>query len=555
MMKRKTFLAILVCMALLASAASAETSMITREARDLSLGRGNANLAYQPENSSYYSLMNPQGQVLTQTEYTYMYPYSGTDLWKVKVSSPEGIHVEGLIDDQGNTVVPPQYADTTVHSDRWCSAVKLVPSSADDKDYTYTSFSTDQKSFFRIDTVDFFYRGALVGTLSRSDYGGLVTAHGDYICVQNRAGERVFYDKNMQKSPVQTSGSSEYDQVRIDGKYVKVHQGSGQHAFVEGCTLTEDEVKQAWLYDKGVLYGLQGQVLFKAAQNYDSIRNFAGDYAIVSMNSKKGIIDRTGREIIPVEYEDLGNYSDDLLRFGYISAVRDGKFGFLDKNGNVTCDFVYGKDAVRNCGDFASIKNLDGKYIVLSAAVGELPEHYANVTIPSSGSLAFVAENENRQYALIDLYGNTIIPFSDTYRSIYVNDAGTVALAYKGSRVYDIYTLDIQAVRAAADEPEKAPDETQDPQPQGQESQNSPLLNLFGLLTNSPKTEDAPAPAADEGSWTCVNGHSGNTGNFCSECGSPRPAEETNKCPGCGNEFEAGNIPRFCPNCGTKLHD
>ena len=64
-----------------------------------------------------------------------------------------------------------------------------------------------------------------------------------------------------------------------------------------------------------------------------------------------------------------------------------------------------------------------------------------------------------------------------------------------------------------------------------------------------------PAPA-DDGSWTCVNGHAGNTGNFCAECGSPRPAEEAaNKCPNCGNEFEAGNVPRFCPNCGTKLHD
>lgn len=33
----------------------------------------------------------------------------------------------------------------------------------------------------------------------------------------------------------------------------------------------------------------------------------------------------------------------------------------------------------------------------------------------------------------------------------------------------------------------------------------------------------SPKPQAEDGSWTCVNGHEGNTGNYCYECGSPRP--------------------------------
>ena len=61
------------------------------------------------------------------------------------------------------------------------------------------------------------------------------------------------------------------------------------------------------------------------------------------------------------------------------------------------------------------------------------------------------------------------------------------------------------------------------------------------------KAEPDQAPA--EGGWTCPNcGAEGNTGNFCGECGTPRPepsAEWT--CPGCGQVNE-GN---FCPNCGT----
>ena len=33
------------------------------------------------------------------------------------------------------------------------------------------------------------------------------------------------------------------------------------------------------------------------------------------------------------------------------------------------------------------------------------------------------------------------------------------------------------------------------------------------------------AVSAQDGTWTCENGHGGNTGKFCSECGAPKPEE------------------------------
>lgn len=54
-------------------------------------------------------------------------------------------------------------------------------------------------------------------------------------------------------------------------------------------------------------------------------------------------------------------------------------------------------------------------------------------------------------------------------------------------------------------------------------------------------------PAA--GAWTCPScGQQGNTGKFCSNCGTPRPqAGETWTCPSCGQQ---GNTGKFCSNCG-----
>ena len=60
--------------------------------------------------------------------------------------------------------------------------------------------------------------------------------------------------------------------------------------------------------------------------------------------------------------------------------------------------------------------------------------------------------------------------------------------------------------------------------------------------------EEAPeAPAQQPGEWVCENGHGGNTGNFCTECGAAKPEPASWYCPECGTRNE-GN---FCSNCGT----
>ena len=57
--------------------------------------------------------------------------------------------------------------------------------------------------------------------------------------------------------------------------------------------------------------------------------------------------------------------------------------------------------------------------------------------------------------------------------------------------------------------------------------------------------EAAPANRADTG-WSCACGNTGNTGKFCSECGSAKP--ETWDCPACGAKGITG---KFCSECGT----
>ena len=61
----------------------------------------------------------------------------------------------------------------------------------------------------------------------------------------------------------------------------------------------------------------------------------------------------------------------------------------------------------------------------------------------------------------------------------------------------------------------------------------------------------SPKPA-DPGTWTCSCG-SVNTGKFCGECGSPKPAGGI-KCDKCGwTPADPNAAPKFCPECGDPI--
>ena len=61
-----------------------------------------------------------------------------------------------------------------------------------------------------------------------------------------------------------------------------------------------------------------------------------------------------------------------------------------------------------------------------------------------------------------------------------------------------------------------------------------------------------PKPATSS-SWTCTCGNQ-NTGKFCTNCGKQRPEAMQAKCNRCGWEAKDSNIPKFCPECGNTLN-
>ena len=97
-----------------------------------------------------------------------------------------------------------------------------------------------------------------------------------------------------------------------------------------------------------------------------------------------------------------------------------------------------------------------------------------------------------------------------------------------------------------AEEPELA-ETAEEPEPAESEETAGPEIAPEEAVPGEEKEE--------EDTWTCENGHEGNTGNFCVECGAPKPVppempEEEGETWTCENGHE-GNTGNFCPECGA----
>lgn len=497
-----------------AFAQSTVTGSFTLDSRSVELNPLTNTLAVWKDDPGCYVLMNAAGRELTTRAYLKM--DDNNEFYEVAVE--DGLNNIGLIDSEGAEVLPMAYADIEYLSDRWQVGVVLEPATVEN--YDYKSFGGD--SFYLVTSYDFYYQGAKVGTLSRTAYHS-ATAYGAYLYVRDKEGNYAYYDSSFVQSSYTGDGyNSEYEEHYQDHSIW--HRGSNQQAFTAGCTLTPEDVSVSIYAINNQFFDLQGNLLFTAANPYDSIRKFQGDYALVKAYGKYGLIDRNGTEVVPCQYDEINCY-DRYFGAGYQVAVRDGKVGFVDLNGRETTEFKYGSsNAHSSYSPFTDLKDMENNIIVISGAIGELPEKYEEVSYArSKDSCPILLVKKDGKAGAIDLYGNEVVALNGDYDSSYdlsVSNDGTLIVGYLGSRQYRVYNLEHSAEAAA-------------PTPASETAQ-----------------PDASAEPEQTG-WTCPGCETENSGNFCTSCGTARP-EEGVSCGKCGYVPE-GETPNFCPNCGTKM--
>lgn len=511
---RKSFLALVMCVCLLVAglpAAHADTVVSTtlRDWYSAELNEYTNTIMVHERNGAYY-LVDKDGNKISQ-DYADMTQRS--TIYRVS----DGAHT-GIIDGRtGQVLVPCEYdhADAAYSGNStWLLGYRLSETGTEQSnDFYSTNYSTGVKTYYMIESTDFYFKGTKVGTLPRSEFTNntSVTVHGDYMFMKTGSGYTA-YTPSFTSRPTDGGSSSEYTSSNV-------HQGTGQQAFTASCTLTPDEVERSVMVNNNFFYDLQGNLMFTAKNPYSSTSINDKNYARVRMNDGKyGVIDMQGNEIIPPVCDEIG-YDNQYFASGYQAVSVDGKIGYYNAQGEITCPFVYAYSSASVRGAFASLKDLTGGYIVLSGAMGELPMHFEDVDLNLySSATCFTGKDNNGCVGVMDAYGNILVPFDGTFTkytwNLNVSRDGTLILGKNASNQYVVYQVEKSSGTAGA-------------------AQGQP----------------------DDGTWTCPTcGQEGNTSKFCPSCGTQKPeAAAPLTCASCGYTLAEGETAVFCPNCGSKF--
>lgn len=153
---------------------------------------------------------------------------------------------------------------------------------------------------------------------------------------------------------------------------------------------------------------------------YKFVDHFHGDYCLVLRDyNQVGLIDRTGKEIVPAEYEEVNYPSDDLIR-----VRKDGLYGFMDMYGEWVIQPQYRASSTFSEGLAVVAVDLDSftvmyGYIDTKGKTAIPPMYdYAN---PFHNGYAVVAKYERQ--GMIDLHGKEVFPIKYDYVSS-VDDNG-----------------------------------------------------------------------------------------------------------------------------------
>lgn len=203
-----------------------------------------------------------------------------------------------------------------------------------DKAYILTEYNSIELSYTDCPSTDYIYivRNGLIGLISGSTFETIIPCMYEYISPIKTS--KAFYKANGKWGIIDANNKTIqlaiYDNVEIDGS-----------------TLSEQKMPSM------------------AFQSNMYVRN----------NGKVGMLKANGEDFIPVKYDSLGMYSDNML----VAKVGD-KYGFLNEEGKESVPFVYSQ-AHNYSEGLAAVVNENGKYLFIdkSGNVTIKPKEYDRV--------------------------------------------------------------------------------------------------------------------------------------------------------------------------------
>ena len=258
---------------------------------------------------------------------------------------------KGMIDSQNKIIIPFKYSKVgnPCHTSNGYSIIwvekdgklgiynddgkELQPCDID-KAYILTENNSIELSYTDCPSTDYIYivRNGLTGLISGSTFETIIPCMYEYLSPIKTS--KAFYKANGKWGIIDANNKTIqlaiYDNVEIDGS-----------------TLSEQKMPSM------------------AFQSNMYVRN----------NGKVGMLKANGEDFIPVKYDSLGMYSDNML----VAKVGD-KYGFLNEEGKESVPFIYSQ-AHNYSEGLAAVVNENGKYLFIdkSGNVTIKPKEYDRV--------------------------------------------------------------------------------------------------------------------------------------------------------------------------------
>ena len=395
-------------------------------------------------------------------------------------------YAECLMNSSGETIIPPGHQIIIVENEKWAVAKTLVPCGPDD--YDYDTFNGG-KLYYRYDRIDLYH---------------LPSAH----LVTSLAGDEV--------------KTSTYD---FERDYLSVYDKKTDMTTVYDCdsnVLGQKEGTLSWPWEfipreKETIYGSQNAYVLKDTEgNVITSDQFRvkgevlnGLFTVSDKAGKTGLADVDGNLLIPMEYDSIEPIAIGNKRFyavdGYACIVWKERLGYYTLGVGISCEPYYAKRSLSIYGVAAGYTDMGNKKHILTAdGVEWVPEGYGNVAkLNNNGGYFYVVrDKQDQNRGLIDWHGYEVLPMD--YESINMSGSGKYLLLADHSDTLKVLKVLLEDAESSETE-----------------------ISAEGSVEAMPENG-----SDDVETWTCENGHEGNTLQFCPICGVAKP-ESTNEqaCP------------------------
>lgn len=156
------------------------------------------------------------------------------------------------------------------------------------------------------------------------------------------------------------------------------------------------------------LFGYKSNGVWIISAKYETATDFSENYAAVSLDGKYGYIDINGNIIIGIEYEDAKPFSS-----GLAPVRKYGKYGFINKEGDLLIPYKY--DDANSFSEGLAAVQANGKYSYINTSGETIIPFMLDSADPFVDGLAQVVLNYDIKY--INKEGKIFESRNDIYNS------------------------------------------------------------------------------------------------------------------------------------------